>query len=164
MRGKSPPSQTYFKEKPTVIIGNKHQGHFTEPVLYGRLNCQLGGPHWIIRASLLWRRAIRISRERPVTLATPLYEIKRAKMYWILICRSPGFAPFGPVWPKFRPKSDHPGLESCKCNSKAISMMLREITVFWKKIERIKLNNSLGFKEDFLIKGYHYLILLKLGI
>ena len=31
MSGKSAPSWTYFKEMHTVVIGNKHQGHFTEP-------------------------------------------------------------------------------------------------------------------------------------
>ena len=35
MSGKSPPSWTYFKEMHTVVIGNKHQGHFTEPFLRG---------------------------------------------------------------------------------------------------------------------------------
>ena len=37
MLGKSPPSWAYFKENHTVVIGNKHQGHFTEPVHQDRL-------------------------------------------------------------------------------------------------------------------------------
>ena len=35
MRGKSPPSWTYIKEMHTNVIGNKHQGQFTEPFFQG---------------------------------------------------------------------------------------------------------------------------------
>ena len=73
----------------------------------------------------------------------------RVKMYWSISWKRPRFVPFGSVWPTFGPNLVTLVWKVANETTRPYRWCFGKSPPLKHILEKIKSNNSLGFKEDF---------------